>query len=141
MTDQPNSSERNAAAASAAEEARQAKMDVLVGYILLGGVLLSMALIIAGLAWRYINTGNLHFEYQITGMNLFQFAVSEARITLSGQLRPRLLLNMGIVILMLTPFLRVLTSVIYFSAVLKNWKYTAFTLFVLLVLTRSLFLR
>lgn len=124
-----------------AKASRQLKMDVLVGYILLAGVLFSMLLIVAGLAWRYLNTGNLHFDYQITGMNLFQFAVSEARITLSGDLRPRLLLNMGIVVLMLTPFLRVLTSVIYFAAVLKNWKYTLFTLFVLLVLTRSLFLQ
>jgi hypothetical protein len=42
---------------SAATEKRQLKMDVLVGYILLGGVLLSMALIIAGLLMEIHSDG------------------------------------------------------------------------------------
>ena len=124
-----------------AQEWRQLEMDVLVGYILLGGVLLSMALIIAGLLWKYIQTGGVRLEYELAGMNLFQFVVSEIHLAAVGQIRPRLLINMGIVVLMLTPFFRVLASVVYFLAVLKNWKYMVFTLFVLLVLTGSLFLR
>lgn len=40
---------------------------------------------------------------------------------------------------MLTPFFRVLASVAYFLVVLKNWKYTVFTLFVLLVLPAACF--
>jgi len=124
-----------------AQEWRQLEMDVLVGYILLCGVLLSMALIVAGLLWKYIQTGGVRLEYELAGMNLFQFVVSEIHLAALGQIRPRLLINMGIVVLMLTPFFRVLASVVYFLVVLKNWKYTAFTLFVLLVLTGSLFLR
>lgn len=124
-----------------AEEWRQLEMDVLVGYILLGGVLLSMALIVIGLLWKYIQTGGVRLEYELAGMNLFQFVVSEIHLAALGQIRPRLLINMGIVVLMLTPFFRVLASVVYFLVVLKNWKYTVFTLFVLLVLTGSLFLR
>jgi uncharacterized membrane protein len=124
-----------------AQEWRQLEMDVLVGYILLVGVLLSMALIIAGLLWKYIQTGGVRLEYELAGMNLFQFVVSEIHLAALGQIRPRLLINMGIVVLMLTPFFRVLASVVYFLVVLKNWKYTVFTLFVLLVLTGSLFLR
>lgn len=124
-----------------AQECRQLEMDVLVGYILLCGVLLSMALIVAGLLWKYIQTGGVRLEYELAGMNLFQFVVSEIRLAALGHFRPRLLINMGIVVLMLTPFFRVLASVVYFLVVLKNWKYTAFTLFVLLVLTGSLFLR
>ena len=126
---------------STATEARQLEMDVLVGCILLGGVLLSMALIIAGLLWKFIQTGGVRLEYELAGMNLFQFVVSEIHLAVLGQIRPRLLINMGIVVLMLTPFFRVLASVVYFLVVLKNWKYTVFTLFVLLVLTGSLFLR
>lgn len=126
---------------SSATEARQLEMDVLVGYILLGGVLLSMALIIAGLFWKYVQSGGVRLEYELAGMNLFQFVVSEIHLAVLGQVRPRLLINMGIVVLMLTPFFRVLASVVYFLVVLKNWKYTIFTLFVLLVLTGSLFLR
>ncbi|HKC71707.1 MAG TPA: DUF1634 domain-containing protein [Terriglobales bacterium] len=127
--------------AESAQEWRQLEMDVLVGYILLGGVLLSMALIVAGLFWKYLQTGGVRLEYELAGMNLFQFVVSEIHLAAIGQIRPRLLINMGIVVLMLTPFFRVLASVVYFLVVLKNWKYTAFTLFVLLVLTGSLFLR
>jgi uncharacterized membrane protein len=42
---------------------------------------------------------------------------------------------------MLTPYLRVVASVVYFMAGLRNWKYAVFTGFVLAVLTYSLFLR
>jgi len=59
----------------------------------------------------------------------------------SRPLRPRLFLNMGIAILMLTPFVRVLASVFYFAFAERNWKYTLFTGFVLSVLIYSLFLR
>ena len=128
-------------AAGSSEESRQMEMDVLVGYILLSGVLLSMALIAGGLIWKYMLTGGLRFDYQVEGMNLFQFLVSEVRLAVLGPMRPRLLVNMGIAVLMLTPFFRVLASAAYFLLVLKNWKYTVFTLFVLLVLTGSLFLR
>jgi uncharacterized membrane protein len=117
---------------SSAKESRQLEMDVLVGYILLGGVLLSMLLIIIGLVWKYVQSGGIHLDYELAGMNLFQFVVSEVHIAVLGEIRPRLLINMGIVVLMLTP---------YFLVVLKNWKYTVFTSFVLLVLTGSLFLR
>lgn len=138
MMDRLNSS---AAVENSVAEARQLEMDVLVGYILLAGVLLSMLLIVIGLVWKYVQTGGVRLEYQLAGMNLFQFVTTEVHIAALGQIRPRLLINMGIVVLMLTPFFRVLASVVYFLMVLKNWKYTAFTLFVLLVLTGSLFLR
>jgi uncharacterized membrane protein len=119
----------------------QLDMDVLVGYILQTGVLLSMALVAAGLFWYWLRTGGLALNYQITGMNLFEFVVSEFRLAFRGALGPRLLVNLGIITLMLTPFVRVGASMMYFLAVLKNWKYTLFTAFVLAVLTYSLFLR
>jgi len=43
--------------------------------------------------------------------------------------------------LLLTPYARVLASMLYFALVERNRKYTAFTTFVLLTLTYSLFLR
>ena len=131
----------SSAAIGNGEESRQLEMDVLVGYILLGGVLLSMALIVVGLIWKYVQTGGVHLDYELAGMNLFQFVVSEVHLAVLREVRPRLLINMGIAVLMLTPFFRVLASMVYFLVVLKNWKYTVFTLFVLLVLTGSLFLR
>lgn len=116
-------------------------MDTLVGYILLDGVVLSMSLVLIGLAWRYLITGRMWFDYEIVGMNLFQFVVSEVRMAALGQIRPRLLVSLGIAVLMLTPYLRVVASMVYFMVVAKNWKYTLFTSIVLIVLTYSLFLR
>lgn len=53
----------------------------------------------------------------------------------------RFIINMGIAVLMLNFFVRVLASVFYFAFVEHNWKYTLFTAFVLSALTYSLFLR
>ena len=116
-------------------------MDLLVGYILLIGVLLSIALVLAALIWRWMLTGNVEFDYQLSGMNFFELVVNEVKLAVHGALRPRLLLTLGIVALMLTPFIRVMVSMVYFMVALKNWKYSIFTAFVLLTLTYSLFLR
>jgi uncharacterized membrane protein len=116
-------------------------MESLVGYILLTGILLSVALLAVGFVWRWLRVGNLRFEHSIVGMNFFEFISSTLRQMASRAFRPRLFLNMGIAVLMLTPFVRVLASVFYFAFVEHNWKYTLFTAFVLTVLTYSLFLR
>jgi uncharacterized membrane protein len=116
-------------------------MESLVGYILLTGVLLSVALLVVGFVWRWMRVGSLQFEHSIVGMNFFEFILSTLRQMASQAFRPRLFLNMGIGVLMLTPFVRVLASVFYFALVDRNWKYTLFTSFVLSVLTYSLFLR
>jgi uncharacterized membrane protein len=116
-------------------------MDALVGYILLIGVLISLVLVAGALIWKWTETGDVGFDYKLTGMNLFQLVVTEARLAAQGALRPRLLLSLGIAVLMLTPYIRVLASMVYFMAALKNWKYSLFTAIVLVTLTYSLFLR
>ena len=116
-------------------------MEVLVGYTLLGGVLLSMALVAAGLIWRWIATGQLGLDYAISGMNLFEFVLTDIRQVADHAVRPRLLVNLGMATLLLTPYVRVLTSMLYFAFVERNGKYTLFTGFVFSVLTYSLFLR
>jgi uncharacterized membrane protein len=124
-----------------AETGRHFDMEVLIGYILLVGVLLSVALLAYGFLWRWQRSGNLHFQHSIAGMNFFEFVLYSLRQTASHELRPRVMVNMGIAVLMLTPFVRVMASVFYFALVRRNWKYTLFTGFVLAVLTYSLFLR
>ncbi len=116
-------------------------MEVLVGYILQIGVLLSMTLIALGMVWRWLNTGVLGLDYSISGMNFFEFVVSDLQQVFLGAFRPRLLVNLGIATLMLTPYVRVFASMLYFAIAERNWKYTAFTAFVFSVLTYSLFLR
>ncbi len=116
-------------------------MEVLVGYILLGGVLASVTLLGAGLIWRWAATGSVEFDYSLHGMNVFEFLLADLRQVASGAVRPRLLVNLGIAALMLTPYLRVVASMVYFAVVERNRKYTLFTAFVFSVLTYSLFLR
>jgi uncharacterized membrane protein len=116
-------------------------VDALVGSLLLAGTLTSIALIAAGIVWRRVVSGQLGFDYQIAGMTIFDFVLLDVRQLFAGELRPRLLANLGIAILMLTPYARVLASTAYFALVERNLKYTAFSGFVLVVLTYSLFLR
>jgi uncharacterized membrane protein len=117
------------------------KMDVLVGYILLIGVLLSVTLVICGTLWNLAVTHTLTTEFTIVGQNYFGFMTSSLKQLFTGALNPHLLVSLGIITLMFTPYLRVAASVIYFAFVAQNLKYTLFTLFVFTVLTYSLFLR
>jgi len=114
-------------------------MEVLVSYILLAGVLLSVLLIVLGVLWRWQVTGRLGLDYSIAGMNVFAFTIEELRLAIEGAFRPRLLVSLGIATLMLTPYVRVLVSMLYFALAERNWKYTVFTGIVFCVLTYSIF--
>jgi uncharacterized membrane protein len=114
-------------------------MEVVVGYILLGGVLLSVALIASGLAWHWATAGQLQFEYPVDGMDLARFIISDLQQLVVGPIHPRYLINLGIAVLILTPYIRILISVLYFALVEHNRKYALFTAVVLGVLTYSVF--
>ena len=132
---------RDQTLANSEKTRRHFDMEILIGYILLVGVLLSVALLVIGFLWRWERSGNLRFQHAIVGMNFFEFILASLRQMASQDLRPRVMINMGMAVLMLTPFVRVLASVFYFALVERNWKYTLFTCFVFGVLTYSLFLR
>ena len=134
-------SERVAIANVPVQPASMSGMDSLVGYILLVGVLISGLLIIAGTAWNLAINHSLSTQFTISGQNYFNFLASSFQQLFLGELQPRLLISLGIVTLMLTPFMRVGASMVYFAMVERNLKYTLFTLFVFAVLTYSLFLR
>jgi uncharacterized membrane protein len=119
--------------------ATHASIEAAVGYILLGGVLLSVALIASGLAWHWVTTGQLQFEYPVDGMDLAQFIINDLQLLVVGPIRPRYLINLGIAVLVLTPYVRILISVLYFAFVERDWKYVFFTTVVFGVLTYSLF--
>jgi uncharacterized membrane protein len=116
-------------------------MDAVVGSLLLGGVLTSLGLIIAGLVWHRLATGRTELDETLAGRDLLQLLGVDLRALAQGAVRPRLLVSLGIVVLLLTPYLRVLASMLFFALVEHDWKYTGFTAFVLLVLTYSLVLR
>lgn len=133
--------ETGAEVESASELKMDRKMDSLVGYLLLVGVVSSVMLILSGVIWHGVSTGTLAVEYKIRGMNFFEFALKSLEDLSHGGIRSRFLVNLGIVTLMLTPFVRVLASMLYFAFAERNFKYTVFTAVVLAILSYSLFLR
>ena len=119
----------------------RAGMETAVSYILIGGVILSLALLAAGTAIYAIQRHSLVLAYSLPHANLFQFAwLTFARLA-HGKAATKDVINLGIIVLMLTPYVRVAFSVIAFAFLERDIKYTIFTLFVLGVLTYSLFLR
>jgi uncharacterized membrane protein len=123
------------------KQPRAQGMETLVGFVLLIGVAASMILLLAGLAWQRITAGTLRIAAPRAGLNLFGFVLANARAVASGTLGPRMLIDAGLAVLLLTPYVRVLASMVYFALAEHNWKYTLFTAFVFSVLTYSLFLR
>jgi uncharacterized membrane protein len=116
-------------------------METLVGSILLGGVALSSALLAIGVIWHWIITGHLELEYLLAGANFPEFLLDDIRQLFSNAIQPRSFVDLGLAILMITPYVRVLASIVYFAFAERDWKYSVFTAFVFTVLTYSLFQR
>lgn len=122
-------------------QAKAAQIDRLIGLVLLSGVIASVVLMVAGLGWGWVRHGHLGVHYDIPRTNLLQFVLTDIRFVVAGELRPRLLVSLSIAMLLLTPYMRVVVSLVFFAVVERNWKYSAITGFVLVVLTYSLLLR
>jgi len=116
-------------------------METTLGYLLLAGVVLATLLVVAGLVWSWAKTSRLGVEYAMPKVTLFRFAATEASHALSGDIHPRLLISLGITVLLVTPYLRVVSSLLFFALRERDLKYSLFTGFVLVVLTYSLWLR
>ncbi len=114
-------------------------METLVGWVLLGGLTSSLALIATGLAWHWLATGTMQPSYALPATNVAAFILGDVRQVAVFGAGPRRLINLGIAVLMLTPYVRVLASTVYFAIIERNLKYTVFTAFVLVTLTASLF--
>jgi uncharacterized membrane protein len=117
------------------------KLDSLISYILILGVLVSVAVETLGIAGYYSSNGNLNILFRpslaMKGTDFFSYAAKLFQELARGSWSPMQVLGLGIVILMLTPYLRVVASVVYFGLA-RNPKYLLITLFVLIVLTASL---
>jgi uncharacterized membrane protein len=119
----------------------ESKLETTISYQLIIGVILSLALETAGIVIFYKSSGNLDILLQdkatfIHGRNFFSFLYQ------SFGDEPRkdtgiLLMTLGVATLILTPFVRVIASALYFSW-RRNIKYVFITAFVLIALTVSL---
>ena len=119
----------------------ESKLETAISYLLIIGVVLSLALEIAGIAIFYKSHGNLDILLQdkamfIQGRNFFSFLY----LLFAGDSMQNtgvFLMTLGVATLILTPFVRVIASALYF-AWRKDARYVLITAFVLIALTLSL---
>ena len=117
-------------------------LETVISRILLVGVILSLLLEITGLVLYYGTYHNLAISdsgaFNIKGHDFFSFIYGLMGGGFTGGAAIQLM-TAGIVVLLLTPFLRVVFSV-WFFVWERNYKFVVITIFVLVVLTISLIL-
>jgi uncharacterized membrane protein len=113
-------------------------VDVIIGYTLSTGVLVSLVLLVVGLAWHWVRWETLRLDYTLPATSVAGLVATDVQQLTTAAARPRLLVNLGIAVLMLTPYIRVLASMLYFVFAERNVKYAVFTALVLAMLTYSL---
>ncbi len=118
----------------------ESKLETAISYMLITGVAISLLLEILGVVLLYREYGNLAISRDaglfIRGRDFFSFIFQQ--FAGNHPLGPGILLiTAGIIVLILTPYIRLVASVVYFAAE-KNMKYVVITLFVLIVVTLSL---
>ncbi len=119
----------------------ESKLETIISYLLIIGVAISFVIITAGVISFYITFGHLNIlvndpQMFIHGQNFFSFLFN----LLAGQYSMNIaitLIALGVSTLLLTVYVRVIASVIYFIW-RREFKYVFMTVFVLAVLTISL---
>jgi uncharacterized membrane protein len=118
----------------------ESKFERTISFVLFSGVLASLFLIAAGITVFFVSHGHLSISESgavfIRGENFFNllYRLVQGR---DPQEKAFLLITWGIMVLILTPYVRVIVSALHFIWI-KDIKYTLFTLFVLIILTLSL---
>jgi uncharacterized membrane protein len=119
------------------------RFDRTIGYVLIAGVVISLVLETIGILLYHLSYGHFNILEErslfIHGRNFFNFMIELLQGGTMGK-KAVFLMSLGVVVLILTPYVRVLLSVLYFAWE-KNFKYTLITLFVLVLLTISLGVR
>jgi len=118
----------------------ESKLETVISYMLITGVIVSLLLEVVGIALVYRSYGRLDISQDasmfIRGRDFFSFIYQQVATKQSAG--PGIvLMTAGIIVLILTPYVRLIASVVYFG-VERNIKYAVITLFVLIVVTLSL---
>ena len=120
----------------------ESKLEAIISILLAVGVIVSVVLEVIGIALYFGAYGNVEVSESpnvfITGENFFAFIVKEIQGIFISE-NALLFMTLGIIVLILTPYIRAITSCIYFGWE-KNGRYVLITLFVIVVLTISLLL-
>ena len=110
-------------------------IEDLVSSILRNGMLISMGFIIASLVFRWIGNEEASFGPNLQAKSIPTMILSDLPKLGLPNFRPSLLLHLGVAVLLLTPYVRVFASMVYFTLIERSRKYVLFTSFVLLILT------
>jgi uncharacterized membrane protein len=125
---------------SSARNPGESKFELAISRLLAAGVVISLILIAAGILLFYLEFGNLAVSEKkalfLQEKNFFYFLYDLFR---GGNSQGRALwaMTLGIAVLILTPYARVLLSVLYFLRE-RDFKFSFITLLVLVILTLSL---
>lgn len=116
-------------------------LEKIISYILMVGVMTSLIMEAVGLVLYAMDKGTTEIglsdpEAYISSQDFFAYVIGVVTLTLSD-FNYASVMALGLALLMLTPYLRVVASVIYF-AFSRNYKYVVITLIVLAMLTVSL---
>ena len=114
-----------------------ARFDVepLLSAILRHGTWLCFMLALGSVILEWGGTGGAAFGDRMHAKSLPALLVTNMRRVSSLVSWPRLLLDFSVAALLLTPYLRVLISLLYFAWVERNRRYTLLTVFVFALLT------
>jgi len=125
---------------SATQNTKEPGFEKAISYVLIAGVTISLVLEVIGIILFSASYGNLNISERkdvfIRGHDFFAF-LAELFHGDNRQHDGILLMALGITALILTPYVRVIMSVLHFVRE-KNTKYVLITLFVLILLTLSL---
>jgi uncharacterized membrane protein len=119
---------------------KESKLEAVISVLLIVGVVLSVLFEVIGIILYFGAYGNVQVsqssEVFIRGENFFAFIYQTFESLFVSQ-NALLFLILGIIILILTPYIRAITSFVYFAWE-RNRSYVLITLFVIVVLTISL---
>ena len=115
-------------------------MEDLIGSILRSGTILSLSLVVTGIMLQRTGIAQQAVVDTIQGTNAFHLLSADLHQMGSRAFWPTLLIHWGIAVLLFTPYVRVVASVLYFACVHRSWKHMLLGLLTLAPLTYILFL-
>ena len=120
---------------------RESRLETIISYLLITGVIISLCLEVTGIVlfsrlYHTLNVMPANKSLLIQGQNFFTFLYFVAQG--EGMANQAILfMTLGVAVLILTPYIRVIASFIFFAWE-RDYKYVLITAFVLVILTVSL---
>ena len=110
-------------------------MEPLVGAILRVGSFVGSGLVLLGLIWSWRATGHLGLVGPLTAETVLRFLLSGVRHAELLRTTPVGLIRLGLAVLLLVPYVRVIVSAWYFEVVERQRLYALLSALTVLLLT------